>query len=148
MDNSAASTNPASNPNLWSGGNNPYACGKTTDKVFLLSQQEATTGVHLRDKGITEDYGFDEYDRWVGDSNGTTTSTRIRVTTDYAKATGANQNSTACSGGFWWLLSPNYDYEGYARGINGLGDAYDYGIVNYTNGGVVPALCIPVSHLP
>ena len=132
MDNSAASTNPASNPNLWSGGNNPYACGKTTDKVFLLSQQEATAA----------DYGFAAYDEYVGDGNGTSISTRIRVTTDYAKATGANQNSTAGSGGFWWLLSPNYDYEGYARGINGLGDAYDYGIVNYTNGGVVPALSI------
>ena len=130
MDNSAASTNPASNPNLWSGGNNPYVCDNITDKVFLLSTKEATTS----------EYGFIE-------TNGSD-SARIRVTTDYAKATGANQNSTAGSGGFWWLLSPNYDYEGYARGINGLGDAYDYGIVNYTNGGVVPALCIPVSHLP
>ena len=84
VDNSAASTNPASNDKHWNSGMNEYACGNTTDKVFLLSEAEATTGVYL--KGITdEDYGFSDY----GEG-----STRIRVTTDYAKATGAYQDST------------------------------------------------------
>ena len=132
VDNSAASTNPASNPNLWSGGNNPYACGNTTDKIFLLSQKEATTS----------EYGFAEYNVYVGDNNGTTTSTRIRVTTDYAKATGANQSFMAGPGGLWWLRSPNFDEDYIAHDIDDYGDAYYGNFVYNAYGGVVPALSI------
>ena len=136
VDNSAASTNPASDPNLWSGGNNPYASDTPTkDKIFLLSGQEATNS----------DYGFDEYDRWVGDDYGTTTSTRIRDTTDYAEATGAYPgDSSAGYGGWWWLRSPLYNYEYLARVINSYGDA-DFNIIDNVNNatrGVVPALSI------
>mgnify|MGYP003299262643 CR=1 FL=1 len=140
MDNNADSTfgtgeNPQDNPCV--------SATDTTDKVFLLSEEEATTGVHLKDKGITEDYGFDEYDRWVGDDYGTTTSTRIRDTTDYAKATGAYQgDSSAGYSGWWWLCSPDYVYAAYARIIDDYGGAYYYGNVNDTDGGVVPALSI------
>ena len=95
----------------------------TTDKIFLLSQQEATNS----------DYGFGAYSE--------KDSTRIRVTTDYAKATGAYQSSTPGDGGWWWLRSPIYNNGNNARviGINGYGY---YNLVSRTYGGVVPALSI------
>ena len=125
VDISAASTNPASNPNLWSDGNNPYACANTTDKVFLLSLQEATNS----------EYGFG--------ADGGRDSTRIRVTTDYAKATGAYQGASAGPGGGWWLRSPS-DSEEVAQvinhnGIAAIGSSYS---VSDADGGVVPALSI------
>ncbi|MBR2461501.1 MAG: InlB B-repeat-containing protein [Spirochaetaceae bacterium] len=132
VDNSAASTNTESNPSQWNGGTNQYACGDTTDKVFLLSEKEATTS----------GYGFAEYNVYVGDNDGTTTSTRIRVTTDYAKATGANQSSTEGYGDGWWLRSPDCDYGNNVRGIDDDGNANYYYIVFSTRGGVVPALSI------
>ena len=128
VDNSAASTNPASNPNLWKNGENLYASKTpTTDKIFLLSEEEATT----------ESYGFGEY------SESGTGNTRIRVTTDYAKATGAYQSSTPGYGGWWWLRSPLYILEYSARDIYYNGNAYNYDFdVDDTSGGVVPALSI------
>ena len=124
VDNSATSTNPASNPKQWNEGENPYACGKTTDKVFLLSEEEATNS----------EYGFGAYNN--------EDSTRIRVTTDYAKATGAYQSTSEGDGGWWWLRSPYYDFEDYARVISIDGIADSYSDVDYTYGGVVPALSI------
>ena len=126
VDNSARSTNPDSNGERWNSGNNQFACVNTTDKIFLLSVQEATMS----------DYGFDEYNAF-GQGN-----TRIRVTTDYAKATGAKQDSTSGYGGWWWLRSPFYNNENLARVINLDGDANDFSNVHNTNGGVVPALSI------
>ena len=138
VDNSAASTNPASNPKQWEEGKNPFASNTpTTDKVFLLSEKEATTGAYLKEKGVTdEDYGFDEYS---GSGKG---NTRIRVTTDYAKATGAQQDSTEGYGGWWWLRSPNFNYENNARVIRSHGIADYNSFVNIADGGVVPALSI------
>ena len=133
VDNSAASTNPASDPNLWKNGENPYACDNTTEKIFLLSEEEATTGAHLK---ADEDYGFDEYSD-SGEGN-----TRIRVTTDYAKATGAYQDSTEGYGGWWWLRSPSCLNENLARGIDDRGDADSNDAVDISYGGVVPALSI------
>lgn len=122
IDNSEASTNPSNNPNMWNSGQNGYSCGNTTDKIFLLSAKEVTTA----------NYGFDEYyNMYVGDSNGTTTSTRIRKPTDFALANYAYLSSTAGQGGIWWLRSPCCDYPNYgskyadgslyARDVDGSG---------------------------
>ena len=140
VDNSAASTNPADNPKQWEEGENPYASDTpTTDKVFLLSEEEATTGAYLKEKDITaEDYGFDEYS---GSGKG---NTRIRVPTDYAKATGASQeDSSAGYGGEWWLRSPSYDLESFAHCVdyNGIASGV-LTSVSRTRKGVVPALSI------
>ena len=130
VDNSALSTNPDSNDKQWNSGENQYASEtKTKDKIFLLSVQEATKS----------DYGFGVYDA-SGQGN-----TRIRVTTDYAKATGAMQVSTSGYGGWWLLRSPDYLDEFIARGISYFGDAYYNDCVNFTYGGVVPALSISIN---
>ena len=130
VDNSARSTNPDGNESLWDSGNNKYASEtKTTDKIFLLSEQEATT----------KDYGFVEYNEY-GEGN-----TRIRVTTDYAQATGAYQDSTAGYSGWWWLRSPGFTYEGNARSINGNGNAIRNDLVRNMLLGVVPALSISMN---
>ena len=126
VDNSAASTTDAGNNLTLADG-----CSDTTDKIFLLSEKEATTG----------EYGFAEYNVYVGDGT-TLTSTRIRVTTDYAQATGADQSSTEGYGGWWWLRSPYYRNVNIARVINLNGDADYYSSVDLAIGGVVPALSI------
>ena len=44
--------------------------------------------------------------------------------------------------GYWWLRSPNYDNSYYVRGVFSDGDAFLIYYVNYSSGGVVPALQI------
>lgn len=123
VDNSALSTNK---------GANPYASDTpTTDKVFLLSVREATTSA----------YGFDVYNAYKGDGTHNE-STRIRVTTDYAKASGANQSATAGMGGCWWLRSPDSANRNGARYVNLNGDVIYWVIVSNGYSGVVPALCV------
>ena len=126
VDNSKVSTNPDKSPTLWQNGENSYVCDDTTDKIFLLSQQEVTAA----------DYGFAAYDEYVGDGNGTSISTRIRVTTDYATASSADNR--------WWLRSPVYSSGNFVRIIsnNGKADFNNNLRVDVTYGGVVPALSI------
>ena len=123
VDNSAQSTSDATGI-LAQDTNN--ACKNTKDKIFLLSEQEATM----------LDYGFDVYNA-SGQGN-----TRIRVTTNYAEATGVSQSSTENYGGWWWLRSPLSFSETVARGIRDDGFASDGNLVLNAYGGVVPALSI------
>ena len=132
VDNSARSTNPDANASQWNSGNNVYACDNTRDKIFLLSEQEVTKS----------DYGFEAYNVYKGDSNGTTESTRIRMTTDWSKAGGAYQNTTAGCGGWWWLRSPDWYRRNDARDVYSNGRAHYNDGVNGSDAGVVPALCI------
>lgn len=100
---------------------NNYVCENTNDKVFLLSYKEV----------VNSDYGFN--------SN----NTRIRVTTDYAKANYASQITISGEGGWWWLRSPNYnDNSCSVYDVECGGRADLPSVVDYNNFGVVPALCI------
>ena len=96
VDNSPRSTFPDSDRTLWNGGINQYACANTRDRIFLLSEQEATM----------TDHGFS-----VSDSHGVT-NTRCIKTTDYARATGAWMSTEAdyYGNGWWWLRSPDYEH--------------------------------------
>ena len=100
-----------------------YICEDTSDKIFLLSEKEATTS----------DYGFTEYNVY-GNGN-----SRIRVTTDYAKANYAyHQETTAGYGGVWRLRSPCYSNSSpsiFARYINFDGNANPSDLVGEKGGG-------------
>ena len=138
VDNSERSTFPNANAKQWNDGKNPYASDTpTTDKVFLLSLQEVTTGA----------YGFDEdYNAYKGDGTHNE-SARIRQATDYARASGANQNWTEGLGGWWWQRSPFYGDDFHTRYADSNGESFYYAIVSETNDGIgygdiVPALCV------
>ena len=125
--NNARSTNPDSNDKEWNNGANQYASDTpTSDKIFLLSEQEATK----------TDYGFA-----AGDVFGTG-STRIRMTTAFAQANGAYQETTEGYGGYWWLRSPYYRDCCNVHSVNYKGRARSSHIVNNDCIGVVPALCL------
>ena len=126
--NNARSTNPDSNDKQWNNGANPYASDTpTSDKIFLLSEQEVTKA----------DYGFAAYNVYD------TGNTRIRMTTAFAKANGAYRHSTESSRGYWWLRSPYCNGGSFvARSVHhsGNADRADNVYVNFI--GVVPALCL------
>ena len=126
VDNSERSTNPAAHAGQFNFGNNQYACDNTSDKIFLLSEKEVTTSA----------YGFAAYDAY-GAGNA-----RIRVTTDFAKATGAYQDSNAGMGGWWWLRSPYYHIGLNALYVDYHGKADSPNFVNNDRGGIAPALCV------
>lgn len=132
--NNARSTNPDgdSNASLWNSGANNYASDTPTDdKIFLLSEQEVTK----------TDYDFAALNEYKGDGTHND-STRIRMTTAFAQANGAYQNSTEGYGGYWWLRSPVYFDSYYGRFMYDNGCAYIYSDVNRDDSGVVPALCL------
>ncbi|MCR5496197.1 MAG: InlB B-repeat-containing protein [Treponema sp.] len=126
VDNSARSTNPEANASQWNNGANTYACDNTSDKIFLLSEQEVTTSA----------YGFAAF-RSSGAGN-----SRIRVTTDYAKANYAYQYNTSGYGGDWWFRSPYYNGSNCARYVSDDGYPSNYHAVNDSGKGVCPALSI------
>ena len=129
--NNAESTNPDGNATLWNNGANQNAGDPTEDTIFLLSEQEATKA----------EYGFGAYNECKGDGTHND-STRIRMTTAFAKANGAWQSSTYGYGGCWWLRSPNCSNSNDARDVDGNGDAYYKDRVYSDSVGVVPALCL------
>ena len=124
VDNSERSTNPDTKGVLWNGGKNEYYCEDTSDKVFLLSEREATKGA----------FGFGVYDSYGAGS------ARIRKPTDFAKAQGVRQDSTGLYGGWWWLRSPSYSFDDSARGVTDFGYACDLDKVSASGGGIVPAI--------
>ena len=102
---------------------NQYACGNTTDKIFLLSEKEVTIA----------EYGFGAYNAQD--------AARLRKPTDYAKATGISVDSTysIC---WWWLRSPHFSNSDSARNVYSNGDALHSNVVSGTYRGVVPVLSI------
>ncbi len=97
---------------------NSYACANTSDRVFLLSYKEIT---YL-----------------------TSTTARIRKSTDYAKSQGcwANTSSGYVGNCWWWLRSPIRNGSDAERDICDDGSVVSNFSVNRTSRGVVPALWI------
>lgn len=97
-----------------------YDSISTTDNVFLLSYSEAQN----------TSYGFTD--------NTSSTETREAVGTDYAKAQGLGAySSNKCS---FWLLRSAGGSSGSACEVSYDGDVYNGSDVDYTIGGVRPAL--------
>ena len=124
VENGERSTNPDTKGGLWNGGKNIYACEDTRDKVFLLSEREATKSA----------FGFGVYDSYGAGS------ARIRKPTDFARAQGIRQDATGLYGGWWWLRSPSYSFDDSARGVTDFGYACDLDKVSAAGGGIVPAI--------
>ena len=109
----------------WNNGRNQYARDTpTSDKIFLLSEQEATK----------KQYGFVEFNE-PGQS-------RILKVTDFAKAMGVQYTPNELYGGYWWLRSPYYGEKDEARYVNDSGKATPCITVLSSHVGVVPALCL------
>lgn len=104
-----------------SSSTNVYACENTFDKIYLLSYKDL----------YNSNYGF------------TNNEARYAKVTDYAKATGANWNTSTShlDNGIYWLRSPDYDYSNYAHYVYGDGYVHDYH-VDYTEYGVRVACTI------
>ncbi len=102
-----------------------YVCDPTEDKVFALSQAEATS------------YGFN--------SDGSTDdSTRVRKPTDFAMASGVytDQFTDDNKGGKWWLRSPA-QYNTTKQLVTSTGSmTVDHGWESGVAAGIVPALCL------
>ena len=142
VDNGARSTLPdnydslgTSKQEYFNNGEIPYASDTpTTDKIFLLSEQEVTKS----------EYGFDVWDR---DPFGGVCNVRIRRLTDYAKAMGVFKGGEDVPGDYngamWGLRSPQYFYSRTDKlwGVNSTGK-HRGSYANETRVGVLPALCV------
>ena len=127
VDNSAASTNLASNPTYYNGGINDYACGYTTDKIFLLSYKEATDH---NTYGLGGQLSYGEG------------CPRIRKTTDYARANHALKSTDNNYGGNWWMRSPYYNNKNTVHYVGTSGNTAGTYNVSIAFAGIVPALCV------
>lgn len=112
----------------WDSGKNKYVCENTSDKVFLLSEQEVTN----------EEYGFNA-DTTFEDLNRQKQATEYAISQDLL---GYSENDNSC----WWLRSPycaesesalNIDLYGYAN--------FSEDVTTIDEGGVVPALRIKLN---
>lgn len=106
-----------------------YACAPTTDKIFLLSEYEVT-------KYSRSTEGYNSHSSFAKQNS------RIRVTTDFAKANYTYLSDSYYSYGCWWLRSPHYSSSDNARIVTGRGDADRENPVKDTIRGVIPALSI------
>ena len=108
------------------------------DKIFLLSEQEVTK----------EEYGFASNPDVSLIDGVSKKSTRVRKTTDFAKANGAFLNTEKGRGGSWWLRSPSVTYAAWitidyvTQNVSNAGAANSAYYVNDSANGVVPALCL------
>ncbi len=96
---------------------NRFVCNDTSDKIFLLSYEEATRLF----RSVAE---------------------RKLKPTDYAKANGCFTD-VSNGNGYWWLRSPHYDDGVYARTVKSDGDCLKS--CSYTDNvaiGIAPALWI------
>ena len=138
--NNARSANPDANENQFDEGDNQYFSDTpTSDKIFLLSEQEVTKA----------DYGFAAYNVCETSPRGMRTK-RLRLTTDYVNDMGPEVNRTGgqyASGGYaehWWLRSPMcIDGGKNANYVFSTGrTSYNPNNIVTCSFGVVPALCL------
>ena len=117
VDNSAASTFPDGET-----GTNDDACSDTTDKIFLLSRQEATSST----------YGF------------SSDSARKYYATDYVSEVYGENNWDEGPAWPWWLRSPYNDGSEHISFwyIKGDGDIDHLETPAVCANGIVPALCL------
>jgi len=128
VDNGARSTNPDNNATYWNNGNNSYVSENTQDKVWLLSQQEATRAA----------YGFNT----KPDSSDTA---RRKQASGYAKCQGTWVSDGDI--GYWWLRSPHCSYDYRSRVVNNNGSSADYSVAINCSYGIAPALQITLNDI-
>ena len=121
VDNSASTTDYPSNK---------YACDNTEDKVFLPSYQDYRNSSY----GFSTTYNFD--------------ITRCCKTTDWARARGADYDSTSLSylyNGHYWTRSPSSDHYGFALTLDYNGNNLCRTGVKGTFCSVRPSLSIQIA---
>ena len=106
-------------------------CVDTKDKIFLLSQAEASNSEY----GFSEPNNIDR-ERWM-------------QTSDYTRATGVftrGKLDDFYGGGRWWLRSPNHGYDevggGYVNCVETIANIHNSWYVDVNYQGVVPAIWI------
>lgn len=109
-----ATTTVSNNEESTGDNSNPYVCADTEDKIFLLSNAEATTTYSWND------------------------SSRDRRSTDFAKANGVRIDG---SGSYWLLRSPESSYNTAIYEVF-CGGSVDWDHGTNPARGVVPALCV------
>lgn len=110
--------------------NDMYCCETTYDKIFLLSQSDVTNSK----------YGFKSYD--------TKDNARIKLTTDYSRATGSYMSTSSNSYGAesWLVRSPYFLNKGdIVRSVGGTSGIANGPCGVYQPVGIVPALRITLN---